>query len=587
MIIKEEKKQMFGQLLLDKKIVNQSQIDEAFVVQKTNGKALGDILIDLGYTTSDLIMSVLNITQRTGQELVHLYDASIGMLQCVGQTSLYKFIITEAERVLEADKCNLFLVDEEAGKFKCFNIHNGEINEILLPLDKGTVGFVAKTAGPINLEDAYRSPLFDPQIDKDLGCKAKTVLSIPLMQGDNNKVIGVLRAIDKKGKGLFTFRDEWLFRSFAIFVTNAVSVIDSGKVIARDVKNSENMEMFSLAVENLSEGIIIIAQDGDSVVVNPAAKWMLGRRINRDLDKKDTIELLNGLGLENISGWLEGGAGLPASQEITTLHVPETRYIKVDFADTNAENNYERKNGCLIMFNDITREREFDRMKSEFITTASHELLSPITSMKNAVDIMLQGAAGANTAPQERFLRIINDGIEYISYLTTTLLDLSFLEIRKKPLKKEKVDLDKVIKSSIDGMRFKAEGSKISILNNNGTVLPVLADINRVRQTLLNLLDNAFKFTPHGGEVVVSAKTTEEEVEISIKDNGLGIFLEEQDKIFEKFYQIENSATKKHYGIGLGLSICKDIVEAHGGRIWVESKESAGSNFIFTLPLFK
>ena len=85
----------------------------------------------------------------------------------------------------------------------------------------------------------------------------------------------------------------------------------------------------------------------------------------------------------------------------------------------------------------------------------------------------------------------------------------------------------------------------------------------------------------------MDVKTTEEEVEISVKDNGPGIFLEEQDKIFERFYQIERDAKKRHYGIGLGLSICKDIVDAHGGRIWVESKERGGSNFVFTLPLFK
>jgi signal transduction histidine kinase len=207
--------------------------------------------------------------------------------------------------------------------------------------------------------------------------------------------------------------------------------------------------------------------------------------------------------------------------------------------------------------------------------------------MKNAVNIMLQGILGTNTESQERFLHIISDGVEYISYLTTTLMDIALLETRKIPLKKEKVDLSKVIRSAIDGMRFKAEESKISILNKNGHAPPVLADSNRVRQTLLNLLDNAFKFTPHGGEIIVDAKTTEEEVEISVKDNGPGIFLEEQDKIFERFYQIENAATKKHYGIGLGLSICKDIVDAHGGRIWVESKERGGSNFVFTLPLFK
>jgi len=116
MMIKEEKRQMFGQKLLGKKMVNESQIEEALEVQKTDGKALGDILIDLGHTTSDLIMSVLNITRRTEQQLARLFNASTGMLRYVEQTSLLKFLITEAGRILEADRCNLFLLDEEASE---------------------------------------------------------------------------------------------------------------------------------------------------------------------------------------------------------------------------------------------------------------------------------------------------------------------------------------------------------------------------------------------------------------------------------------------------------------------------------------
>jgi len=332
--------------------------------------------------------------------------------------------------------------------------------------------------------------------------------------------------------------------------------------------------------------VIIITQDDDAVVVNPAVKWLLGGKINRDIDKQDTIALLNSSGLSNVSRWLKGEVDTLTSKEIT-FQAPETRVIRVDCIEINGKINHKRKKGCLVVFKDITRDKEFEQVKSEFITVASHELLSPITSMKNSVNLLLQEIPGPNTDDQKRFLHIINDGVEYLSNLTTTLMDIAISEIRKVPLKREKVDLSKVIKSAMESQWFKAEENKISIVNNNGNTPPVLADSNRIRQVLLNLLDNAFKFTHDGGEIVVSTKSTKDKVEVSIKDNGSGIFLEEQDKIFERFYQIENAATKKHYGIGLGLSICKDIVEAQGGRIWVESKERDGSNFVFTLPLFK
>ncbi len=585
MMIKEEKRQMFGQKLLGKKMVNESQINEALEVQKTDGKALGDILIDLGHTTSDLIMSVLNITRRTEQQLARLFNASAGMLRYVEQTSLFKFLITEAGRILEADRCNLFLLDEETNEFKCFLILKGEMKEIRLPLSKGLAGYVAKTSESVNLEDAYQSSLFDPQIDKVLGNKARTVLCIPVKQKDN-KVIGVLQVVNKKGKGQFTSYDEWLLKSFAIFASNAISTVNINKDIAPDIRFTENMKIFNLAVESLSEGVIIITQDDDSVVVNPAVKWMLGWRINKDIDKQNTIALLNGSGLGNVSRWLNGEVDTLTSQEVT-IQTPETRVIKADCAEINGEINGKRKKGCLVVFKDITRDKKFEQDKSEFITIASHELLSPITSMKNSVNLLLQETLEPNTDSQKKFLHIINDGVEYLSNLTTTLLDIAISEIRRIPLKKEKVDLSKVIKSAMDSQWFKAEENRISLITNNGNTPPVLADSNRIRQALLNLLDNAFKFTPDGGEIVVSTRPTEDEVEISVKDNGSGIFLEDQDKIFERFYQAENTATKKHYGIGLGLSICKDIVEAQGGRIWVESKERGGSNFVFTLPLYK
>jgi GAF domain-containing protein len=129
------------------------------------------------------------------------------------------------------------------------------MKEIRLPLSKGSAGYVAKTSESVNLEDAYQSPLFDPHIDKVLGYKTRPVLCIPVKQ-KKNKVIGVLQVVNKKGKGLFTSHDEWLFKSFAIFASNAISMVNNNKKIAPDIRFTENVKMFNLAVENLSEGVI-------------------------------------------------------------------------------------------------------------------------------------------------------------------------------------------------------------------------------------------------------------------------------------------------------------------------------------------
>jgi PAS domain S-box-containing protein len=466
---------------------------------------------------------------------------------------------------------------------------------------------VAKTGELVNLEDAYKSPLFDPKTDKQTGYRTRTVLCIPL-KDRNNKVIGALQALNKKGNATFSLNDEWLFKSYGSCAANAISTAMAGEKIGKSAKVTESMERLSLTVENIPDGVIMISKDEDSVVVNPAARWMLGLEIKKALNRDNTVERLKEIGLSDVSKWLEGGIEELSSQEIT-IKGPETKVIKVDFAGIEGDTTYESRKGFVAVLKDITKERELDRIKSEFIAMASHEFISPITSIKNAISLLVQGTLGPSTDTQKKFLKMIEDCTEYLSYLTTTLLDLSLIESNKMCPRLENVNLSEIVKSAVENTEYIAKEKEISLLVKDGNTPPVLADPYRVKQAILTLLDNAYKFTPRGGEVIVSTRLIKEkieayakdnspdvkvnsrhpgeEAEISVKDNGLGISLEEQEKIFEKFYQIERAITRENYGMGLGLSICKDIVKAHGGRLWVESKKGEGSRFAFTLPLYE
>ncbi|MDO8137678.1 MAG: ATP-binding protein [Candidatus Brocadiales bacterium] len=522
----------------------------------------------------------LSLTQRMGEDLANLLGVSVNMVQRTELASLLKFIMDEAARILDAERCTLYLVDEGTKELRSFIAQRAEVKEIRLPLGKGIAGHVAKTVEVVNLEDAYQSPLFDPKTDKETGYKTRTVLCIP-MKDKNNRVIGVLQALNKK-KGTFNTHDEWLFKSYATCASNSISAITGGEKAAPDAKSRENLERLSLTVENIPDGVIMLLREEDCVVVNPAARWMLGLEINKIVDKKGVEECLKEIGLGNVLKWLGGEVEKLSSQEIT-LQGPKERVLKADFAGINGDAGL--KKGLVIVLRDITKEKEMDRIKSEFIAIASHEFLSPLTSMKSAVALFLQGMLGPTTDTQKRFLNIMKDSVEYLSYLATTLLDISLIESKKMRLKEEKVDLSEIVRSSIESLRYQAEKKGISLLSKDGNIPPVLADPHRVRQAVLAILDNALKFSPQGGEVVVSIESTGKEIEVGIKDNGIGIPLKEQEKIFEKFYQVESSITREHYGLGLGLSICKDIIEAQGGRIWVESKVGEGSRFAFTLPL--
>lgn len=579
------KRKLIGRILLEKNLVTEDQIKKAMDLQKTSGKPLGNLLVELGYITSNQITEALNVTQKREEQLAQLLDVSSDMIKEMELTSLLKFTMDEAARIIDADRCTLYLVDEKTNELRSFIAQRAEVQEIRMPLGKGIAGFVAKTGELVNLEDAYKSPLFNQHTDKDTGYRTRSVLCIPL-KDRNSKIIGALQALNKKGGGTFTFNDEWLFKSYGSCATNAISTVLSEEETDSVSKATQNMERLSLTVENIPDGVIMINKEEDSVVVNPAARWMLGIEISKTLNRKDTIKRLEEVGIVSVSKWLEGNIEDLPSQEIT-FQEPEARVVKVDFADIEGHSKENNRKGFVAVLKDITKEKEIERIKSEFIAIASHEFISPITSINNAISLLVQEALGPNTEPQKKFLKMIADSTQYLTYLTTTLLDLSLMESNKLHLKLEKVDFARVAESVLANTQYMVEKKGISLIFDNGNPLPALADIHRTRQSMLALMDNAYKFTPQNGEIVVNIRSGENEAEFSVKDNGPGIALDEQEKIFDRFYQIEDAITRENYGMGIGLSICNDIVTAQGGRLWVESKKGEGSRFVFTLPLYK
>ncbi len=579
------KRKLIGDILLRKHLVTERQINEALEVQKTNGKPLGNILVELGYITSDLITEALNLAQKIEEQLAQLLNVSSDMVKEMELESLLKYTVDEAARIIDADRCTLYLVDEKTSELRSFIAQQSEIQEIRMPLGEGIAGYVAKTGELVNLADAYKNPLFHPKIDKLTGYKTGSVLCIPL-KDKNFKIIGALQALNKKGDGTFSFNDEWLFKSYGNCAANAISMVLSGDEIGPDDRAAGNIERLSLTVENIPDGVIMISNVDDAVVVNAAAKWILGLELNRTPNKECIITRLRDIGIAHMQNWLDGNIENLSSQRITITE-PNTRIVKVDFAEIEGRTKKNNNRGFIAVLKDITKEEELAKAKSEFIAIASHELISPISSIKNAISLLVQGTLAPNTDTQKKFLVMIQDSTEYLAYLATALLDLSLIETNKIRLKPKKIDLSHLIKSVVDNTQYRAEEKEISILVKDENPPPVLADLHRTRESMLVLLDNAYKFTPHGGRIEISLRLKEKEAEFGVKDNGAGIPLKEQEKIFEKFYQIEDSLTRENDGMGLGLSICKQIVEVQGGRLWLESKKGEGCRFAFTLPLYK
>jgi len=230
--------------------------------------------------------------------------------------------------------------------------------------------------------------------------------------------------------------------------------------------------------------------------------------------------------------------------------------------------------------------KENDEIKSEFISTASHELRTPITVINSYVEMFEGGMLGELTGIQREKVAIISSQIEHMIRLVEDMLDVSRLESKALKINKYLIRVDDIARKALDDLSRLAGLKEQSVsLTIEGDLPEVEGDDRRIKQVFNNLLTNAIKYTPKKGKIEVIITDEPEDIRVSIIDNGIGVAKKDQQRIFEKFYTGSGSSLTRESGrMGLGLAIAKGIIEAHEGRIWVESEVGRGSTFIFTLP---
>jgi len=246
--------------------------------------------------------------------------------------------------------------------------------------------------------------------------------------------------------------------------------------------------------------------------------------------------------------------------------------------------NLQRTNKLLFEANEELRKAT--QAKSTFLAHMSHELRTPLNVIIGFSELMADEVPGRINEEQRQCLNDILRGGQQLLSLINDVLDLSKIESGKMKLRLTNITLSEVIESVRSAMMPLIAPRKQSLEVEVEEGLPLVhADNAKVRQVLLNLLSNATRFTPDGGKLKIEAVKEGDWCQVSVIDNGIGIKKEDQERIFEPFYQLDSSLTKEKGGAGLGLAVAKQIIEKHGGRIWVESKYGKGSRFIFTLPL--
>jgi two-component system, OmpR family, phosphate regulon sensor histidine kinase PhoR len=341
---------------------------------------------------------------------------------------------------------------------------------------------------------------------------------------------------------------------------------------------SERSKMAAVLSE-MTDGVIIVDQQGYVQLINPAARAMFEVQ-NKEAVGHSLVETLRIHQLVEL--WQQClKSGQP---QIATLELSSRNLYLQGVATPLGES---LPGNILMLFQNLTRLRRLETIRRDFISNISHELRTPLASLKALTETLQEGALDDPPAAR-RFLERMETEVDALSLMVSELLELSRIESGQVPLKLNSVSPCRLLSEAVDRLRLQAErsGLDVQVACREGDLPEVLADAGRLEQVLVNLLHNAIKFTPRGGQITVSAQPfppDNEQVQFSVQDTGIGIPAKDLSRIFERFYKTDRARSSG--GTGLGLAIARHMVEAHGGRLWADSREGQGSTFFFTIPV--
>ncbi|HWY29453.1 MAG TPA: ATP-binding protein [Candidatus Acidoferrum sp.] len=328
---------------------------------------------------------------------------------------------------------------------------------------------------------------------------------------------------------------------------------------------------------SMLEGLLLLDRNRKIYLANRAFKTLFGLKV--ELRGKTVLEALRVHELDDLVNQVEA-KGQVLNYELKLPDLSE-RWLQVNAAAIS--NSTGEREGTILVFHDLTRLKQLERTREEFVANVSHELRTPLSLIKGYVETLLDGARN-NPEVAQRFLKIIERNTQRLDLLIQDLLTISALESERIKLVLQPTSLRPLAEKIFADLHARAETKHIELVNELPD-LKALADANRLDQVLANLVDNAIKYGRVQGKVIVGGKEVDGlKIEVFVRDDGPGIPMEALDRVFERFYRVDKARSRDQGGTGLGLSIVKHIVQAHGGKVWVESELGKGATFFFTLP---
>jgi signal transduction histidine kinase/DNA-binding response OmpR family regulator len=463
-------------------------------------------------------------------------------------------VVESAVGLTEAEEGSLLLLDEESGELTMrasMNFDDEFARTFRLRVEDSLAGQVIATGQPVILDEGAPQKIKTSYL-------VHSLLYVPLRA--RGRTIGVLGVDNRKAGRALTKEDMTVVMAMADY---AAIAIENARLFNRS--ESERVQLETILTQT-EDGVIVVDAENRLLLINRTAAEALDAK-----DPRVGRSLMETLEHPQILALLRAPGNAPRREEI---ELKDGRVV-------NAQRTPIEGVGQALVMQDITHLKELDRIKSEFVTTVSHDLRSPLTAILGYVELI--DRTGEINDQQREFIRRVRASVEQITALISDLLDLGRIEAGLDSAR-ENTPLTVLARYAVETLRNTADMQKVTLEANLPEDLPLVnGDPIRLRQMIGNLLDNAIKYTPAGGRVGIEAVAEADQVILRVTDTGLGISPAEQPYLFDKFFRA-SSAPDDVSGTGLGLSIVKSIVDSHNGRIWVDSVLGKGSRFTVVLP---
>jgi PAS domain S-box-containing protein len=531
--------------------INEQELELAQAIINIGAVGLQDAI---HFETAESRANQLQTLGDIGREMTSTLDLEDALQKAMDHT----------QNLLKAEAVVLFLLNEKGEKLilKASGGARLRIRDVAIRLEEGIAGWVTRNKSPLIVNDVRANPLYHSAIDGQTGLLTTSVLCVPLERRD--EIMGVIEAINHP-RGAFTEADQQLLSSVASW---AAVALDNANLFRSVTEERSRLET---TLRETADAVVLTNNNGRIILVNQAAGQVF--RINPELaEGRSAEEIFHNHPLSELL--IDNELSLPTTMEVTT---PTERVLYATISEITDV-------GRVAVMQDITALKQIDRMRSQLLGTAAHDLKNPLNAIRLGADLLNDAELSDQ---QRKALNMMQRATDSMTNLITGLLETIRVESTSN-VSYEAFQINDLIRRAIEDLKplSDARNQTVEFIQPDESIL-MMGDTNRLNSVMSNLLSNAIKFSQDGATIKVKVRWDEEEVIVSVIDNGPGIPEDEIPRVFEHLFRGRITVRDPNNpieGTGLGLALAKTVIEQHGGRIWVTSKENEGSTFSFSLP---